>query len=271
MEREPEGIARFANLASRNLRMRYEEDGVGEPLILIHGGGMTGRLMWSEQIPVFAEHFRVIAPDSRGHGGTHNPAGELSYHAMAEDVIALMDALEIERAFYYGYSDGGNIGLELGMRFPDRMVALALGGVLFKFSPSYFAALRREHGVERVETDEDLEAFQRALPKNMREHVLARHTHTGPETWQNMVVQIARLHTTPVHYSVNDLARVVSPTLVMTGDRDAFLLVEETVELYRLLPNAELLVLPNSDHMPWAPFTEHALRFLLHVRDEHAA
>ena len=271
MERETEGIAHFASLASRNLRMRYEEDGVGEPLILIHGGGMTGRLMWSEQIPVFAEHFRVVAPDSRGHGGTYNPAGELSYHAMADDVIALMDALEIERAFYYGYSDGGNIGLELGMRFPDRMVALALGGVVFKFSPSYFAALRREYGFERVETDEELEAFQRALPKDMREHVLARHTHTGPKTWQKMVLAIARLHTTPVHYSVNDLAQVVSPTLVMTGDRDALLLVEETVELYRLLPNAELLVLPNSGHLPWAPFTEHALRFLLHMRDEHAA
>ena len=59
MERETEGIARFADLASRNLRMRYEEDGVGDPLILIHGGGMTGRLMWSEQIPVFAEHSGV--------------------------------------------------------------------------------------------------------------------------------------------------------------------------------------------------------------------
>ena len=86
-----------------------------------------------------------------------------------------------------------------------------------------------------------------------------------------MVLQIARLQTTPLRYSVNDLAQVISPTLVMTGDRDRFLLVEETVELYGLLPNAELLVLPNADHFQWALFTEHALRFLLRVRDEHAA
>lgn len=141
---------------------------------------MTGRLMWSEQIPVFAEHFRVFVPDSRGHGGTHNPAGALSFRAMAEDVIALMDALEIERAFFYGYSDGGNIGLEVGMRFPERVIALALGGVVFEFSPSsYFAALKRQHGIDRLETDEDFEAFRRALPEDMREQVLARHTHTG--------------------------------------------------------------------------------------------
>src|SRR5262245_12073144 len=90
------------------MEMYYEECGSGPNLILLHGG--TGTLhMWNAQLPYFARHFHVIAPDSRGHGKTNNPEGELSYRRMAEDVAVLIQTLGLNKPFVCGYSDGGQI------------------------------------------------------------------------------------------------------------------------------------------------------------------
>lgn len=63
---------------ANGLNIYYEEYGVGRPLLLLHGGGSTGRGSWSRVAPILAKHFRVITPDSRGHGSTNNPDGKLS-------------------------------------------------------------------------------------------------------------------------------------------------------------------------------------------------
>ena len=100
---------------ANGLKIYYEEYGSGEPLVLIHGGTVNSS-MWETQVPVFAQHFRVITPDSRGHGRTDNPRGELSYRLMAEDAAAFIKALGLTKPLICGYSDGGQITLEIGMR-----------------------------------------------------------------------------------------------------------------------------------------------------------
>src|SRR5918998_344841 len=100
-------------IEANGLRVYYEVYGEGEPLLLIHGGTATSR-SWASHLPAFTEHFQVFAPDSRGHGRTDNPTGELSYRVMADDVAAL----GLQRPLVLGYSDGGRIALELGMRYP---------------------------------------------------------------------------------------------------------------------------------------------------------
>lgn len=77
-------------------------------------------------MPVLATRYRVIAPDSRGHGRTDNPAGRLAYDLMAEDVAGLIDALDLDRPLVAGYSDGAQIALELALRHPDRSRAVVL-------------------------------------------------------------------------------------------------------------------------------------------------
>src|SRR5918998_6755728 len=112
---------------ANGLRVYHEAYGEGEPLLLIHGGTATCR-SWASHLPAFTEHFRVFAPDSRAHGRTDNPAGEVEYPAMADDVAALIKALGLQRPLVLGYSDGGQIALELGMRHPGMAGALVLGG-----------------------------------------------------------------------------------------------------------------------------------------------
>jgi pimeloyl-ACP methyl ester carboxylesterase len=128
-------------IEANGLRMYYEVHGEGGPLLLIHGGTATSQ-SWASHLPAFAEQFWVFAPDSRGHGRTDNPTGDLGYRAMAEDVAAFIDALGLRRPLVLGYSDGGQIALELGMRYPGLARALVLGGTQFRFSEAYLEAVR---------------------------------------------------------------------------------------------------------------------------------
>ena len=125
-------------VSANGLRIYYEDHGQGEPLILVHGGTVSSQL-WQAQIPTFAQHFRVLAPDSRGHGRTVNPSDTLSYRVLADDLAAFVHALGLPKPLVYGYSDGGQIALELGMRYPDLARVLVVGAAWFKFTAAYQA------------------------------------------------------------------------------------------------------------------------------------
>jgi pimeloyl-ACP methyl ester carboxylesterase len=233
-------------IEANGLRVYHEAYGEGEPLLLIHGGTATSR-SWASHLPAFTEHFRVFAPDSRGHGRTDNPAGELGYRAMADDAAALIKALGLQRPLVLGYSDGGQIALELGMRFPGLARALVLGGTQFRFSEAYLEDARALLGIADGEDEMDPEKLERKHPDwvaSLRE----AHGHVyGPEYWKTYVRQIATLWLTPLRYTSEDLAAVTDPVLLLVGDRDG-VATEESAELFRLLPDAELAVAPGSDH-----------------------
>jgi len=122
------------------LNMYYEEYGQGKSLILLHGGTVTSQ-MWQPFLPKFVPHFRVITPHSRAHGRTNNPAGVLSYKQMADDVVAFIRALNLTTPLVFGYSDGGQITLEIGIRYPGLAGSLVIGAAWYKFSPTYLNSL----------------------------------------------------------------------------------------------------------------------------------
>jgi pimeloyl-ACP methyl ester carboxylesterase len=104
----------------------YEEHGEGAPLLLIHGG-LSSSAQWEPVVPELAGGFRVITPDSRGHGRSTNPPEELSYALIADDVAALIAALGLRGPVVGGWSDGGQVTLELGARHPEIAGALIVG------------------------------------------------------------------------------------------------------------------------------------------------
>jgi pimeloyl-ACP methyl ester carboxylesterase len=221
----------------------YEEHGQGKPLLLIHGGTLTAE-SWQSYLAAFAEHYRVITPDSRGHGHTANPLGQMSYRLLADDMVAFVQALELQKPLICGYSDGGQIALEIGMRYPDLPQALVVSGALFKFSETYRAAVREFFGDEQS-PNVDIERFEHEDP----DWAAWLQTTHGSDKWKTLLNQIKPMWTTPLNYTPDDFAQVVAPTLVLLGDRDEFIPVEEAGEMYRLLPNAELALLPGADHM----------------------
>src|SRR4051794_8215901 len=101
-----------------------DDRGAGPPIVLIHAG-LISRAIGELLLPALIDDFRVITPDSRGHGRSTNPGGELSYAQLADDVAALITALDLDRIG--GYSDGGQVALEIGARHPEAAGGLIIG------------------------------------------------------------------------------------------------------------------------------------------------
>ena len=235
-----------SRVSANGLDMFYLESGHGPALVLLHGGTVTSS-SWLEQFPVLAQRFRVFAPDSRGHGRTDNPYGELTYPAMADDIAAFITALRIERPLIVGYSDGGQVALELALRYPNVPSALVLGGVSCIFGPTYFAELR-EWGFTGPG---QLDISKMRSPRFDWTQAL-RQDHArvdDPDYWLTLLHQISHLWHSVRDYSGDELASIEAPTLIFVGDRDAMNRVEDGVVMYRRIPGSELMVVPNAHHL----------------------
>ncbi len=237
--------ARSGYLAANGLKIYYEEYGAGRPLVLLHGGTATVS-SWGEHLPVFAKHFRTIALDSRGHGKTGNPAGELSYAQMADDVAAFIRQMGLDAPLVLGFSDGAQIAIELGMRHPALARALVLGGAYYRFSQRYQDGLRG-FGFNGPETM-DAEHIRELSPE-WADYLQQEHARDGdPDYWKTLIRQIAVLWWTPLNYTADDFRRIGVPALILSGDREEASEVEQSVELYHMIPNAELFIVPNAGH-----------------------
>src|SRR5215210_8089555 len=134
---------------ANGLDIYYEEHGQGKPLLLIHGGALTGE-SWQPYLAGMTEHYRVITPDSRGHGRTANPTGSMmNFRLLADDMAALVQALALHKPLIYGYSDGGQVALEIGMRYPDLPRALVAGGAHLELTEGSRKWVRSILGDER--------------------------------------------------------------------------------------------------------------------------
>jgi pimeloyl-ACP methyl ester carboxylesterase len=111
----PIAADRTGKVDANGISIHYAVYGAGSPVILLHGG-LANADYWGHQIEALKAHHRVIVMDSRGHGRTTRDARPYGYDLMADDVVALMDALKIPKADIVGWSDGAILGLDLAIR-----------------------------------------------------------------------------------------------------------------------------------------------------------
>ena len=258
MSHDPTGRAMNINGAV----IYVEEHGYGTPLVLVHGGLGAG-VEWSPVTRQLAEQFRVIIPDSRGHGRSTNPAKTLSYPAIADDLAALIVALELDRPVVAGWSDGGQAVLELTVRHPGIAGAVIVGGA----SPDFVSGLREVHrsllGADDAGVP-DLEHLTAELGDGA-EDVRSLH-HGGEHHWSTLVEQTASMWLDYPGLSSTQIAAIAEPALVLVGDRDQFIPLDVSIALYRALTHAELAICPLADHS--ALFTpERAHVFAALIRD----
>lgn len=242
-----EGVATGgAYVDAGGLAVWYTEQGQGPPLILVHGGLATGEIMWNPRVVAnLAREYRVLIPDSRGHGRTANPAGTLGYDQMADDVAAFAAALGLERPLILGYSDGAQVALELGLRHPGLSRAMVIGGVVTRPSEAYLQVVRGLGFPERGVVD--LEEVERAMGDWWPTLRATHHHAQDDDAFRAYLAQISELWHGVPDYTDAQLASISAPSLVIAGDRDDPA-VDESLRLYRLLPHGELAVVPNADH-----------------------
>ena len=143
-----------------DIDMAYLVQGTGEPLLLLHGFGGCGR-DWAPFVEQLAQHYQVIVPDLRGHGGSTNPATTFTHRQSGDDVLALLDHLGLPRARAMGISTGGMTLLHAATKAPERIDAMVLIGATSWF-PGQARAIMREVGKERPPGDSGRGTLDRA-------------------------------------------------------------------------------------------------------------
>jgi pimeloyl-ACP methyl ester carboxylesterase len=250
---------------ANGLNIYYETAGSGTPLVLIHGGTVN-LSSWAPQMAAFSQHFRVIAFDSRGHGRTTNPDATLSYRLLADDTAALIQALALDRPLVCGYSDGGQVILELGVRYPGLAHGYVIGAATHRW-PEGYVAWAKDLGMDGP-GDVDLDRVEREHPGFVNRLRAQQDRFQGADYWKTYLPQLSHMWLGPLPFTPADFQQFDAPALIIVGDRDdAILPVEDAVALYRLIPQAELAIVPGVNHLlPWAKpelFTQLTLDFLL--------
>ena len=231
---------------TNGLRLYVETRGMGIPIILIHGGLETCR-MWDPAIPSLSMNYETITPDSRGHGRSDNPTGQFSYPLMAADMVQLIQALGLDRPYVAGYSDGGQVALEMAIAYPGLARGYLIGGIYNTLTDAWSQMMHGPLGFDApgVVDYERVVQLNSAFVQVLQE----RHdTFHQPGYWKTLLTQISTSWLNSPNHPRADFAKIVDPALFWCGDRDVFCPPEQNLEMYRMVKGAELAVFPNADH-----------------------
>jgi pimeloyl-ACP methyl ester carboxylesterase len=227
----PISTDRAGELAVNGIKIHYAIYGQGSPVIFLHGG-LANTDYWGNQVPAIAAHHTVILIDSRGHGRSTRDERPYGYDLMADDVVAVLDALKIPKADIVGWSDGGILGIDLAMRHKDRV------GKVFAFAANTVTSGVVE-GVEKNPT------FAAYIDRAGHEYV--EHSAT-PKEYDAFVDQISKMWADQPNWTDDQLKAIDTPILVVDGDHDEAIKRAHTEYIAATIPHAGLLILPNVSH-----------------------
>jgi pimeloyl-ACP methyl ester carboxylesterase len=206
--------------------------GAGPPVILLHGG-LANSDYWGDQVPALVQAgHRVILIDSRGHGRSSRDARPYTYELMESDVIAVMDALSIDKAAVVGWSDGAIISLVMALKHPERLTRVFA-----------FAANMDPSGVKPgTDADPIFGRFEHEAGL-----AYARLSPT-PNDYEGFQKAIGHMWDTEPNYKAADLAAIHVPVAIADGDHDEAIVPAHTRYLAQTIPGATLIILPGLSH-----------------------
>jgi pimeloyl-ACP methyl ester carboxylesterase len=216
------------------LQLYYETHGSGRPLVLLHGGLMTIGLNYGPLLAPLAASRQVIAVELQGHGHTADTERPMTIEALAGDILALLDHLGIDRADLFGFSLGGLVACAIALGTPARVGKLIVASADAHRPPGRQSA---PLGEDRLPTPADFQAWRAAY-----DAVAPDPAHFEEFAAKNS----AMVHEFPGW--TDELRSLQVPTLLIFGDRD-FTPLPDVVEMFELLPNAQLAVLPGTTHV----------------------
>jgi len=235
------------------VKLRFVEAGRGTPVVLLHGFPLSGAI-WRAQLASLSTEYRVIVPDLRGHGGSPVPAGAYTMDLLAGDVLALLDALGIDKAAILGHSMGGYAVLAAHRLAPQRF--LALGMVASQAGADTDEGRQgRLKLAEKVLAEGSQAAADAMMPKVFAEPVPA-------DASLAATVRGLMLATTPasIASSLHGLAQrpdsfpslgaVRVPALVIAGAADRIIPLAKAEAMAAGIAGAQLVKIEGAGHMP---------------------
>jgi len=205
----------------------------GPPVILLHGGlGSSDHFAF--QLPALVDKFRVVVIDSRGQGRSTLPPEKLSYHLMASDVTAVMDALAIKRAAFAGWSDGGAIALDLAVHEPTRVERFFIIGT------NYDSA-----GSKPRRKQKPSQAFRRYMAKCKADHLAFGNSLAS---WTAINAALLPVWRSMGNFTKEDLQRIEARALITLGDHDEIIEPAQIKEMGTLIPHGAAKIFAGVSH-----------------------
>jgi 3-oxoadipate enol-lactonase len=234
-----------------DIEVAYRLDGPRDaPIVMLSNSLMSNHTMWDPQMPELTKSFRVLRYDTRGHGLTDAPTGPYSIKLLAEDAVALLDALSIDRVHFVGLSMGGMIGQYLGANYSKRLRSLLLCDTASEMpTPAMWndrIAIAQEKGItglldgtlKRWFTEPFLNNEQAAVEKVAE---MIRATDAGG--YINCASAVRDMSQTSI------LSNIEVPTIIIVGEDDPACTVEQSKVLEQHIKDSELVVLKNAAHL----------------------
>lgn len=212
------------------LKMYYEIYGQGKPLVLIHGGGSTIQTNFEKIIPPLAKSRKVIAVELQAHGRTNDRNADLTFEQDADDVTTLLKNLKIDKADFFGFSNGGTTTLQIAIRHPEIVDKIILGSALAKRNgvPEWFWGF-----------------MENAKLENMPELLKVGYKKVAADT-NGLQIMHDRDAKRMVHFkdiSDDQIKSIKAPALIIIGDKD-IITPEHAIELHSQIVNSELAIIP---------------------------
>src|SRR5688572_28889963 len=239
------------------VRTYYEEQGSGEPVVLI--GGLSSTIeTWGRLADLLSERYRVIRPDNRGSGRTELPAddGDRSMEAFAGDVLRLLDGLGLDRVHLVGASMGGMIVQQFAVTWPERLLSLTIACSHCGGAAAVAASEETVRKLVAASSGGSSEAVRAGLevvahPESftLRREALDYYSWTK-ETWPHPAVEIQRRMAGIAKYDVSEAIRSLRvPTLVITGAQDILVPVENSRRIAERIPGTRLALIEGGAHI----------------------
>lgn len=240
---------------SNGAKIFYQIRGKGNPLVLLMGFGADGNV-WEKHAAEYEKHFQCIILDNRGVGLSDAPKGPYSTSLMAEDTLAVMDHLGVEKAMVAGISMGGAIAQELALNYPGRVTRLLLIATWPRFNPYAKTVYENLKKLRVTSTPEDfmelLQLWIFAAP--YYEHSLAelkegQQAAAGNANPQSRDGFEGQLDACIQHDTVDRLHLITAPTLITAGQMDIFTPPAFAEVLHEKIPDSRYELFPNAGHV----------------------